>query len=316
MLNKNIKKRENNMQDNNMMILEIEDLNTESEIEEEIDTSYMPDATQAYIRAISRIPLLTFDEEQRLGALIQTGDQTARNALIEANLRLVVSIAKKYIHRTSIPFLDLIQEGNIGLTHAVDKFDYTKGYKFSTYATYWIKQAISKVVVEQSRTIRVPMHIIEQLSKLSRATNELIQKFHREPTPAEIAQIMQIDETKVKELQSVVKNPVSIDQKINDDDEATLGDLVADEDVETPIDTIFQEEVAQKIKDVLATLDAREADIIARRYGLGIHKAQTLEEIGKEYKLSKERIRQIEEKALRKLRNPMRASMLKDCLEV
>ena len=304
------------MQDNNMMILEIEDLNTESEIEEEIDTSYMPDATQAYIRAISRIPLLTFDEEQRLGALIQTGDQTARNALIEANLRLVVSIAKKYIHRTSIPFLDLIQEGNIGLTHAVDKFDYTKGYKFSTYATYWIKQAISKVVVEQSRTIRVPMHIIEQLSKLSRATNELIQKFHREPTPAEIAQIMQIDETKVKELQSVVKNPVSIDQKINDDDEATLGDLVADEDVETPIDTIFQEEVAQKIKDVLATLDAREADIIARRYGLGIHKAQTLEEIGKEYKLSKERIRQIEEKALRKLRNPMRASMLKDCLEV
>lgn len=304
--------------EDNVMILEIENFIAEEvEMKEpEYDISgYLPDATRAYMNSISRIPLLTFEEEQALGARLAQGDEAAREKLIESNLRLVVSIAKKYLHRTSIPFLDLIQEGNIGLMRAVDKFDYSKGYKFSTYATYWIKQSISKVVVEQSRTIRVPVHIIEQLSKMGKVTNELYQELKREPTTLEIAARMGIDADKVKELQTIVKEPVSIDQSINDEDDATLGDLVADE-IESPLESLFQEEVSRRIKSVLSTLDNREADILARRYGLNNQKAQTLEEIGQEYKLTKERIRQIEEKALKKLRNPLRAKMLRECLEV
>ena len=301
----------------NVMILEAEDLKLEEE-KMELDwevSGVLPDATKAYLNSISRIPLLTFEEEQELGAKVANGEARARNKLIESNLRLVVSIAKSYLHRTKIPFLDLIQEGNIGLMKAVDKWDYTMGYKFSTYATYWIKQSISKLIVEQSRAIRVPVNVIEQLSKLSKITNELYQIFKRQPTTAEIAEKMGLEEAKVKELQSIVKDPISIDQSINEEDDATIGDLVADDSIESPIESIHQEEVSKKIKDVLSTLDAREADIIARRYGLGSHKAQTLEEVGKDYGLTKERIRQIEEKAMRKLRNPMRASMLRECLE-
>ena len=301
----------------NVMILEAEDLKLEEE-KMELDwevSGVLPDATKAYLNSISRIPLLTFEEEQELGAKVANGEARARNKLIESNLRLVVSIAKSYLHRTKIPFLDLIQEGNIGLMKAVDKWDYTMGYKFSTYATYWIKQSISKLIVEQSRAIRVPVNVIEQLSKLSKVTNELYQIFKRQPTAAEIAEKMGLEEAKVKELQSIVKDPISIDKSINEEDDATIGDLVADDSIESPIESIHQEEVSKKIKDVLSTLDAREADIIARRYGLGSCKAQTLEEVGKDYGLTKERIRQIEEKAMRKLRNPIRAGMLRECLE-
>lgn len=302
----------------NVMILEAEDLKLE-ETKIDLDwevSGFLPDATKSYLNSISRIPLLTFEEEQELGAKITHGETWARNKLIESNLRLVVSIAKSYLHRTKIPFLDLIQEGNIGLMKAVDKWDYTMGYKFSTYATYWIKQSISKLIVEQSRAIRVPVNVIEQLSKLSKVTNELYQIFKRQPTAAEIAEKMGLEEAKVKELQSIVKDPISIDQSINEEDDATIGDLVADDSIESPIESIHQEEVSKKIKDVLSTLDDREADIIARRYGLGSRKAQTLEEVGKDYGLTKERIRQIEEKAMRKLRNPMRAAMLRECLEI
>lgn len=291
----------------NVMILE-EDF--------EMPTGYMPDAVRAYMNSIRKIPLLTFEEEQLLGKRLAQGDETARERLIESNLRLVVSIAKKYLHRTKIPFLDLIQEGNMGLMKAVEKWDYSLGYKFSTYATWWIKQSISKVVIEQSRAIRIPAHVIEQLSKMGQITNELCQELKREPTNKEIADRMGLDEKKVKELREIVKDPISIDQNINDEDDATIGDLVADESNDHPIEDLFKEEVTKRVQDVLATLDNREADVLVRRYGLNNQKAQTLEEIGKEYKLSKERIRQIEEKALKKLRNPMRASLLRECLEV
>ena len=291
----------------NVMILE-EDF--------EMPTGYMPDAVRAYMNSIRKIPLLTFEEEQLLGKRLAQGDEAARERLIESNLRLVVSIAKKYLHRTKIPFLDLIQEGNMGLMKAVEKWDYSLGYKFSTYATWWIKQSISKVVIEQSRAIRIPAHVIEQLSKMGQITNELCQELKREPTNKEIADRMGLDEKKVKELREIVKDPISIDQNINDEDDATIGDLVADESNDHPIEDLFKEEVTKRVQDVLATLDNREADVLVRRYGLNNQKAQTLEEIGKEYKLSKERIRQIEEKALKKLRNPMRASLLRECLEV
>lgn len=293
----------------NIIILENENLN--------FDTSVcVPEATRAYIGSISKIPLLTQEQEQELGRRLAQGDKQAREELIQSNLRLVVSVAKKYNGKSAkIPFLDLIQEGNIGLMKAVDKWDYTLGYRFSTYATYWIKQSISKALLDQSRAIRIPVHIIEKLSRMAKVTNELTIELSREPSPKEIAERMNEPEEKIREWRAIVKDPVSIDQRINEDDEATLEDLVADEEDISPIEDIHQEEVTRKVADVLSTLDEREADIIARRFGLGNRKAQTLDDIGKDYGLSKERIRQIEEKAMRKLRNPMRAGMLRECLE-
>ena len=293
--------------EDNVMILE-EEMN--------FDTSVLPEATKAYLNSIAKLPLLTQSQEQELGKRLVQGDMAAREKLIQGNLRLVVSIAKKYNGKSSrMTFLDLIQEGNVGLMRAVDKWDYSMGFKFSTYATYWIKQAISKELMEQSRGIRIPPHIIEQLSKLNKVTNELTIRLERVPTVAEIAAAMEETEEKVRELRAIVKDPISIDQSINDEDDATIGDLVADDSIESPIENLHQEEVAKKVKNILSTLDEREADIIKRRFGIGNRRAQTLDDIGKDYGLSKERIRQIEEKAMRKLRNPMRASMLKECLE-
>ena len=307
--------------DNNVMILEVEDfILEENEIEKEFTfeapAGYLPDATKAYMNSISKLPLLTFEQEQALGARLAQGDESAREELITANLRLVVSVAKHYLHRSKTPFLDLIQEGNIGLMRAVDKWDYTKGYKFSTYATWWIKQAISKIVVEQSRAIRVPMHVIEQLSKMSRVSNELYQELRREPSVSELAARMELPEKKVRELQNIVKDPVSIDQSINDDDDGTIGDLVADDAVEHPLEALYQEEVTKKVADVLGTLEMREADVLRRRYGIGCAHPQTLDEVGKFYGISKERVRQIEEKALKKLRNPMRSGALREFLRI
>ena len=285
-------------------------------IEEETEGSgYITDATRAYLNSIHNIPLLTFAQEQKLGERIAAGDQNAREELITSNLRLVVSIAKKYLYRSKMPLLDLIQEGNIGLVTAANKFDYTKGFRFSTYATYWIKQAISKYVVENSHSIRIPVHVIEQLSKMARVSNELAIALNREPTTAEIAAKMEVDEKKVKELRAIVKDPVSIDQSINDEDDATIGDLVADE-TEAFEETFIQNEATQKVDKVLNSLDTREADILRRRYGFVNGRPQTLEEVGAAYHLSKERIRQIEEGALKKLRNPLRANALKELLEV
>lgn len=289
----------------------------EVEEEEDIESSvgYIPDTTRAYLQQISRIPLLTFEQEQELGKRVAQGDPQARQMLIESNLRLVVSQAKKYLSRTKIPFLDLIQEGNIGLVTAVDKFDYTKGYKFSTYAVWWIRQALSKVVAEQSRAIRVPIHIIEQLSKLNRVSRELFQELQREPTVHELAVQMGVEDKKVRELQSIVKEPVSMETSLNNEDDATLEDLIADEDEVMPIEELHQEEISKKIKGVLETLDEREVEIISMRFGLNGSRPQTLDEVGQHFGLTKERIRQLENRAMSKLRHPARAGILKECLE-
>lgn len=307
------------MEEMTVMILEndfmIEEETDDINFEEKDYSGPVLEATRAYMRQISRIPLLTFEEEQDLGKRIAAGDEDAKTALAESNLRLVVSIAKKYLTRTTIPFLDLIQEGNLGLMRAIDKFDYTKGYKFSTYATWWIRQAISKMVVEQSRMIRVPMHMIEALSKMSTVSRELYQELQHEPTAAEIAKRMGTTEDKVKELQNIVKEPTSMDTRINDDDETTVGDLIADDDDNSPIEEIYYEEVNKTILNVLSTLEEREKEVIIMRFGLGDNKPKTLEEIGKHFNLTRERIRQIEEKALRKLRNPIRSGILKTVFE-
>lgn len=275
----------------------------------------MPEAIKSYIRAIGTIPLLSPEEEQRIGALMAEGDTSARQKLIESNLRLVVSIAKHYTIKTKIPLIDLIQEGNLGLMRAVDKWDYKRGYKFSTYATWWIKQAISKFILDNSRSIRVPAHIIEQLSKLNRVQKQLYQDLQREPSVAEIAKEMGMQEKQIKYLMTIVKEPVSIDQTINDEEDATMADLIADDTIVSPDVDIYREEVSEKVQNVLSTLDAREAEVISMRYGLSDNKPKTLEEVGLHFGVSKERIRQIEEKALTKLRHPMRAGMLRECLE-
>lgn len=278
---------------------------------EEADIANIPDATRAYMHQISRIPLLTFEQEQELGRRIKEGDKAAREKMVESNLRLVVSVAKQYINKTKMPFLDLVQEGNVGLMTAVDKFDPSLGYKFSTYAVWWIKQAISKAMAE-SRAIRVPMHMITMLSKLSSTKAELRQKFDREPTIDEIAAAMEITIDKVKWLYEI-KEPTSLDITLNDEDDTTVGDLVADE-IEDFGKNVFQEQISHQIQEVLDTLEEREQDVIKMRFGIGRANPMTLEEIGASFNLTKERIRQIEDKALRKLRNPIRANMLKGCM--
>lgn len=273
----------------------------------------MPDIVTTYMKEISRIPLLTMEEERELTMKIAQGDERAINKLAESNLRLVASIAKKYINKSKIPFMDLIQEGNIGLMKAIEKFDPSLGYKFSTYATWWIRQSVSKMVAEESRGIRVPMHIIEQLSQMGAAKRDLYQKLMRDPTDSEIASYMKLPLEKIKELQVIVKDPISIDTTIGEDDDATIGDLIAaEEDVnDSPIEIVYREEISKKIKEILFTLDDREAEVISLRFGLNGAKAKTLEEIGQQYGLTKERVRQIENKALRKLRNPIRSEQLR-----
>ena len=302
-----------------MIELTIEDLEEIEEIDVTEEAylpsgNYLPTAAQAYMNSIARLPLLTFKEEQDLGKRIKEGDMKAREKLMESNLRLVISVAKKYLTRTNIPFLDLVQEGNLGLMAAVDKFDYSKGYKFSTYAHWWIRQSISKAVAEQSRAIRLPMNVIEKLSKLNTAIRTLTQSLLREPTNAEIAAHMGIEESKVKELKSIVKEPTSLDITISDDEDTTIGDLVADES-DDPIENMFKEDVSRIIQNVLGTLEEREQEVLNLRYGLSGNKPLTLDEVGKRFNLTRERIRQIEAKALKKLRNPVRANMLRECLE-
>ena len=266
---------------------------------------------QVYIKQIKEIPLLTADEEKKLAAAALKGDKNAKDKLVSANLRLVVMAAKRYIMHTSLSFDDLIQEGNIGLMRAVESFDPEKGFKFSTYAMYWIKQGISRAILNNSRSIRIPIHMLELKTKYGKAQKELYERFDREPTIGEIAKYMGLDVKKVIEIETLVKDPVSLSTSLNDEDDGTLEDLVADPNADKPDDRIDNELRAKAINQVLQSLDTRERDIIIARFGLNGTKPKTLDQLGAEYKLTKERIRQIEQKALHKMRNPMRADALK-----
>ena len=279
------------------------------------DTSFegisVDDPVRMYLREIGKIPLLTYDKELELAKRILENDEEAKQELAEANLRLVVSIAKKYVGRGML-FLDLIQEGNMGLIKAVEKFDYTKGFKFSTYATWWIRQAITRAIADQARTIRIPVHMVETINRLIRTSRHLLQQLGREPTPEEIAQEMEIPVEKVMEIQKIAQDPVSLETPIGEEDDSHLGDFIQDEDSPAPHDAASYTLLREQLEEVMNTLTPREAKVLKLRFGLDDGKARTLEEVGKEFDVTRERIRQIEAKALRKLRHPSRSRKLKD----
>ncbi len=272
------------------------------------------DPVRMYLKEIGKVPLLTADEEIELAKRMETGDEDAKKRLCEANLRLVVSIAKRYVGRGML-FLDLIQEGNLGLIKAVDKFDYTKGYKFSTYATWWIRQAITRSIADQARTIRIPVHMVETINKLIRVSRQLLQTYGREPTPEEIAQEMGLPVDKVREIQKIAQEPVSLETPIGEEEDSHLGDFIPDEDVPAPAEAAAFSMLKEQLLEVLDTLTEREQKVLKLRFGLEDGRARTLEEVGKEFEVTRERIRQIEAKALRKLRHPSRSKKLKDYLE-
>ena len=285
----------------------------------EIDTSLpkgiaVDDPVRMYLKEIGKVPLLTADEEIELAKRMEEGDETAKKRLCEANLRLVVSIAKRYVGRGML-FLDLIQEGNLGLIKAVDKFDWRKGYKFSTYATWWIRQAITRAIADQARTIRIPVHMVETINKLIRISRQLLQEYGREPTPEEIAEEMDISVEKVREILKIAQEPVSLETPIGEEEDSHLGDFIPDEDVPAPADAAAFSMLKEQLLEVLNTLTEREQKVLKLRFGLEDGRARTLEEVGKEFDVTRERIRQSEAKALRKLRHPSRSKKLKDYLE-
>ena len=285
---------------------------------EDIDLASMEginidDPVRMYLREIGRIPLLSYDEELELAKKVLAGDEAAKQKLAESNLRLVVSIAKKYVGRGML-FLDLIQEGNMGLIKAVEKFDYTKGYKFSTYATWWIRQAITRAIADQARTIRIPVHMVETINKLIRTSRHLLQQLGREPTPEEIAAEMEIPVEKVTEIQKIAQDPVSLETPIGEEEDSHLGDFVPDENNMSPEDFTIHEMLKEEISDVLLTLTEREEQVLRLRFCLDDGSSKTLEEVGQMFGVTRERIRQIEAKALRKLRHPSRSRKLKDFL--
>ena len=272
------------------------------------------DPVRMYLKEIGLIPLLSPQEEVDLAMKVVEGDEEAKSKLINANLRLVVSIAKKYVGRGML-LLDLIQEGNLGLIKAVDKFDYTKGYKFSTYATWWIRQAITRSIADQARTIRIPVHMVETINKLIRVSRQLLQTYGREPSPEEIAEEMGISVDKVREIQKIAQEPVSLETPIGEEEDSHLGDFIPDEDVPAPAEAAAFSMLKEQLVEVLDTLTEREQKVLKLRFGLDDGRARTLEEVGKEFDVTRERIRQIEAKALRKLRHPSRSKKLKDYLE-
>ncbi len=269
------------------------------------------DPVRMYLREIGRIPLLTYEEELEIAQKIIEGDEEAKQRLAEANLRLVVSIAKKYVGRGML-FLDLIQEGNMGLIKAVEKFDYTKGFKFSTYATWWIRQAITRAIADQARTIRIPVHMVETINKLIRTSRHLLQKLGREPTPEELSEELEMPIDKVMEIQKIAQDPVSLETPIGEEDDSHLGDFIQDDDSPAPHDAAAYTLLKEQLNEVMGTLTPREAKVLRLRFGLDDGKARTLEEVGKQFDVTRERIRQIEAKALRKLRHPSRSKKLRD----
>ena len=293
---------------------EVEDL----KLDEITDTSYeginVNDPVRMYLREIGRIPLLTYEEELDLAKKVLQGDEEAKQKLAESNLRLVVSIAKKYVGRGML-FLDLIQEGNMGLIKAVEKFDYSKGFKFSTYATWWIRQAITRAIADQARTIRIPVHMVETINKLIRTSRHLLQQLGREPTPEEIAAEMEISVEKVAEIQKIAQDPVSLETPIGEEDDSHLGDFIQDDDSPAPQDSAAYTMLREQLEEVMSTLTPREEKVLTLRFGLEDGKSRTLEEVGREFKVTRERIRQIEAKALRKLRHPSRSKKLRDYME-
>ncbi|CAJ1003217.1 MULTISPECIES: RNA polymerase sigma factor RpoD [Bacillales] len=272
------------------------------------------DPVRMYLKEIGRVPLLSAEEEIKLAQRIEQGDEEAKRRLAEANLRLVVSIAKRYVGRGML-FLDLIQEGNMGLIKAVEKFDYRKGYKFSTYATWWIRQAITRAIADQARTIRIPVHMVETINKLIRVSRQLLQELGREPLPEEIAEKMDLTPEKVREIMKIAQEPVSLETPIGEEDDSHLGDFIEDQDALEPSDAAAYELLKEQLEDVLDTLTDREENVLRLRFGLDDGRTRTLEEVGKVFGVTRERIRQIEAKALRKLRHPSRSKRLKDFLE-
>ena len=299
------------------ILLEVDD---DDEIEvEKIDLSVpdgvsIEDPVRMYLKEIGKVPLLSAEEEIELAKRMELGDQEAKKRLAEANLRLVVSIAKRYVGRGML-FLDLIQEGNLGLIKAVEKFDYRKGYKFSTYATWWIRQAITRAIADQARTIRIPVHMVETINKLIRVSRQLLQELGREPTPEEIAAEMNMPVERVREILKISQEPVSLETPIGEEEDSHLGDFIQDDNVEVPADAATYTLLHEQLMEVLSTLTEREQKVLRLRFGLDDGRPRTLEEVGRQFNVTRERIRQIEAKALRKLRHPSRSKVLKDYLD-
>lgn len=301
---------------------ELEELPVVAEEEPELDTLdlsvpdgvSLEDPVRMYLKEIGKVPLLTAEEEVALSERMEQGDETARKRLAEANLRLVVSIAKRYMGR-GMQFLDLIQEGNLGLIKAVEKFDYKKGYKFSTYATWWIRQAITRAIADQARTIRIPVHMVETINRLIRVQRQLLQELGREPSSEEIAKAMKLPVERVLEIQKISQEPVSLETPIGEEEDSHLGDFLPDENMPMPVDAASYSMLREQLYEVLETLTDREQKVLRLRFGLDDGRQRTLEEVGKEFEVTRERIRQIEAKALRKLRHPSRSRKLKDYLE-
>lgn len=298
---------------------ESEEPESDDDEEEEDEADYLAhvrvdDPVRMYLKEIGRVPLLTPEEEVELAQRMEQGDEEAKKKLVEANLRLVVSIAKRYVGRGML-FLDLIQEGNLGLMKAVEKFDYRKGYKFSTYATWWIRQAITRSIADQARTIRIPVHMVETINKLIRVSRQLLQKLGRDPTPEEIGEEMGIPAEKVREILKIAQEPVSLETPIGEEEDSHLGDFIPDDEATAPAEAAAYELLKEQLEEVLDTLTEREQKVLKLRFGLEDGRSRTLEEVGKQFGVTRERIRQIEAKALRKLRHPSRSKQLKDFLE-
>ena len=289
------------------------DLDEPEALPEDVENAKLDDPVRMYLKEIGRIKLLTPEEEQEIAKKMAEGDEDARKRMSEANLRLVVSIAKRYVGR-GMQLLDLIQEGNLGLMKAVEKFDYTKGYKFSTYATWWIRQSITRAIADQARTIRIPVHMVETINRVLRTSHSMVQKLGREPTTKEIADELHIEESKVEEVLKIAQEPVSLETPIGEEEDSHLGDFIQDDEASQPSEEASYTLLREQLEEVLSTLTPREEQVLRMRFGLTDGKPHTLEEVGKEFDVTRERIRQIESKALRKLRHPSRSKKLKDFL--